>query len=234
MIKLKDFLVELSQQPLPKFDFLYPQRLKENRMFKVQKDTPIIVDRLMQCLNSKLTGDHVVVADIGDALFASLGLRIEQRSEFLSPAYYTSIGFSVPASIGTAFARPDLRPVVLVGDGAFQMTGMEYSTIARFQLKPIIIILNNKGYGTERPMLDGVFNDLHNWHYSKITEMMGYGIGQKVSTEEETLQALDNAFSDSDHAYIIEAQLESDDLSASLKKLTKLMKEKIYQFKTQY
>jgi TPP-dependent 2-oxoacid decarboxylase len=65
------------------------------------------------------------------------------------------MGFAVPAAIGAQLANPRLRPIVIVGDGAFQMTGMEISTISRFSLNPIIIVLNNRGYGTERPMLDG-------------------------------------------------------------------------------
>ena len=72
-----------------------------------------------------------MIADIGDALFAATELVIRGRTEFISPAYYTSMGFSVPAALGAQVARPDLRTVVLVGDGAFQMTGMELSTIVR-------------------------------------------------------------------------------------------------------
>jgi TPP-dependent 2-oxoacid decarboxylase len=63
-------------------------------------------------------------------------------------------------------ANPGLRPIVLVGDGAFQMTGIEVSTIARYRLNPIIIVINNRRYGTERPMLDGPFNDLQLWQYT--------------------------------------------------------------------
>jgi indolepyruvate decarboxylase len=80
------------------------------------------------------------------------------------------MGFAVPAAIGAQLANPKLRPIVIVGDGAFQMTGMEISTIARFGLNPIIIVLNNKGYGTERPMLDWPFNDILPWNYVKFQE----------------------------------------------------------------
>ncbi len=52
---------------------------------------------------------------------------IHRQTEFISPAYYTSMGFAVPAALGAIVARPNLRPIVLVGDGAFQMTGMELS-----------------------------------------------------------------------------------------------------------
>ena len=78
----------------------------------------------------------VVIADPGDALFASSELVIHRQTEFISPAYYTSMGFAVPAALGAMVARPKLRPMVLVGDGAFQMTGMELSTIVRHGFNP--------------------------------------------------------------------------------------------------
>ena len=69
---------------------------------------------------------------------------IHRQTEFLSPAYYTSMGFAVPAALGVMVARPELRPIVLVGDGAFQMTGMELSTIVRHGFNPIVIVLDNQ------------------------------------------------------------------------------------------
>ena len=74
-------------------------------------------------------------------------------------------------------ARPDLRPVVLVGDGAFQMTGMELSTIVRHGFDPIVIVLDNEGYGTERLLHAGdhEFNDIHPWHYHRLPEVLGGG-----------------------------------------------------------
>ncbi|NIR00664.1 MAG: alpha-keto acid decarboxylase family protein, partial [Gemmatimonadales bacterium] len=71
-----------------------------------------------------------------------------------SPAYYTSMGFGVPASVGVQMASPSLRPLVLVGDGAFQMTGLELSTSLRLGLNPIVVVLDNHGYSTERQIMD--------------------------------------------------------------------------------
>ena len=129
--------------------------------------------------------DTVVVADVGDALFGAADLFIHERTEFLSPAYYTSMGFAVPASIGAQLANPKLRPLVLVGDGAFQMTGMELATVARYGLNPIVVVLNNGGYGTERHMQDGPYNDVWPWQYHRLPEMLGAGRGFVVETEDE-------------------------------------------------
>ena len=117
------------------------------------------------------------MADVGDALFGAADLFIRERTEFISPAYYTSMGFAVPASIGAQLANPKLRPLVLVGDGAFQMTGMELATVARYGLNPVVVLLNNRGYGTERHMQDGPYNDVWPWQYHRLPEILGAGRG---------------------------------------------------------
>src|SRR4029453_5457269 len=105
----------------------------------------ITVKHLFERLNFSITKNTIIIADVGDSLFGALDLTTHGHTEFLSPAYYLSMGFAIPAAIGAQFANPKLRPIVIVGDGAFQMTGMEISTITRFSLNPIIIVLNNKG-----------------------------------------------------------------------------------------
>ena len=121
--------------------------------------------------------DMTVIADIGDSLFGAADLEMHRHTEFLSPAYYTSMGFGVPAAVGASMANPKSRILVIVGDGAFQMTGMELSTIAQHGLNPIVVVLNNHGYTTERFLLEGTFNDIPNWAYHRIPEVLGGGTG---------------------------------------------------------
>jgi indolepyruvate decarboxylase len=123
-------------------------------------------------------------------LFAGTDLSITGNTQFLSPAYYASLGFSVPARIGAKLAKPDLRPIVLVGDGAFQMTGMELSTALRYHINPIVIVLNNQGYVTEWLLLDGPFDNLQVWRYSMIPEILGGGRGFVVETEDQLEKTL--------------------------------------------
>ena len=124
-----------------------------------------------------------LIADIGDAIFGAVGIRSARQAQFIAPAYYMSMGFAVPASIGVAMATHSLRPYVLVGDGAFQMTGAEISTAVRLGLNPIIIVLNNDGYGTMRKIREGCFNVITQWNYSKICELVGGGEGTTASTK---------------------------------------------------
>ena len=83
---------------------------------------------------------------------------------------------------GPAWPTRHRRVLVVVGDGAFQMTGMELSTIAQHRLNPIIVVLNNHGYTTERFLLEGPFNEIHNWAYHRVPDVLGAGMGLEVHT----------------------------------------------------
>ena len=186
----------------------------------------VSVDYLFGSLNSFLDDNTIVIADPGDALFAAIDMTIHGATEFLAPAYYASLGFAVPAGIGAQIADPELRPLVLVGDGAFQMSGMELATAARFGLNPIVVVLNNEGYGTERPMLDGRFNDVHLWQYSKLTEVFKTGKGYEINTEDELEAALSDAKLQKTLT-ILDVHLRPDDSSLALKRLTSTLKKHV-------
>jgi indolepyruvate decarboxylase len=187
----------------------------------------ITVRRLFQRLNSFLDDETVVIADPGDAMFAGADLFIHSRTEFLSPSYYTSLGFAVPASIGAQLANPRLRPLVLVGDGAFQMTGMELATAVRFRLNPIVVVLNNGGYATERPLQDGAFNDILPWRYSRLPEVLGAGQGFDVATEDQLDTALRSARDFTDFFSILDVHLEPGDSSPALQRFTESLGKRV-------
>ena len=182
--------------------------------FELQPEDPITISRVIARLNQSLDDDLVVIADIGDSLFAATELVTHGRSEFLSPAYYTSMGFSIPATLGVEAAKPDSRTIVIVGDGAFQMTGMELSTIVRRKYCPIVIILDNKGF-----LHPGNFNDIHPWHYYKLPEVLGGGHGCEVRTEGEFDRALSDALADKSQLRIIQVHLPETDCSHALPRL---------------
>lgn len=187
----------------------------------VQPAAPITIRRLMARLNRSLDASTVVIADVGDALFASTELVIHQRTEFIAPAYYTSMGFAVPAVLGAMTARPDLRAIALVGDGAFQMTGMELSNIVRRGLAPIVIVLDNGGYGTERLLQPGdhAFNEIQPWHYARLPEVLGGGRGYEVRTEGDFDAALRAAWADRTGMSLLHVHLDRHDCSQALERL---------------
>ncbi len=187
--------------------------------WKPSNAAPMTMKRLFQKINSVLDQKLVVVSDTGDSLFAAADLSITQHTEFLSTAYYTSMGFAIPASMGVQVANRQLRPLVLVGDGAFQMTCMELSTTVRHNFNPIVIVLNNKGYSTERFIQEGPFNDIHNWQYHKIPELLGAGWGFEVHTEGDLEKAFKAAFANQDSFSLLNVHLDKMDVSPALKRL---------------
>jgi indolepyruvate decarboxylase len=163
--------------------------------------------------------DMTVIADIGDSLFGAADLEMQRHTEFLSPAYYTSMGFGVPAAVGASMANPRSRVLVVVGDGAFQMTGMELSTIAHHGLNPIVVLLNNHGYTTERFLLEGSFNDIRDWSYHRIPEVIGGGTGFEIRTVGELDAALKAAMANTAGYSLLNVHLDRYDRSPALERL---------------
>ncbi|MCZ6772793.1 MAG: thiamine pyrophosphate-binding protein [Proteobacteria bacterium] len=195
--------------------------------FEAAVNEPITVSRVFECLDATLSKDIAVVADPGDALFGAIDLTIHSRTEFIACAYYASLGFAIPASIALELAEPGWRPLVLVGDGAFQMTGMELTTSARYGLTPIVVLFDNRGYGTERPILDGPFNDVHPWAFAEIPKLIGAGRGYEVKTEGEFVDALASALTDTTQLAIIHVRLAQDDYSPALARLTANLRKRV-------
>jgi indolepyruvate decarboxylase len=129
------------------------------------------------------------------------------------------MGFAVPAAVGAGFASPGSRPLVVVGDGAFQMTGMELSTVARYGLNPIVVVMNNKGYTTERFLLEGSFNDIHDWAFHKIPEVLRAGRGFDVHTEADLDAALRAALANTESFSLLNVHLDPLDRSPALERL---------------
>ena len=224
-ISTREFINALNKESnqLKKFTKVKFARKTFTR-FQTIENQKITVNRMFQRLNAFISSKNVVIADIGDALFGGLDLLIHKGTEFLSPAYYLSMGFAIPGSIGAQLADSDIRPVVIVGDGAFQMTGVELSTVAKLNLNPIIILMNNDGFRTERSILDGVFNDIPQWNYGKITELIGCGKSYIVKTEGQFELALNEVEKNSKEFALIEVILDRFDSSEALDRLTKTLR----------
>ncbi len=227
-VRLDDFIRGLHQRTLKLARRALPTRPAELR-------TPWVADpaakvtsaRLFARLDGMLDDSMVVIADVGDSLFGAADLTMSWRTEFLSPAYYTSMGFAVPAAVGAGIANRALRPLVLVGDGAFQMTGTELSTAARHGLNPIVVVLNNHGYTTERFILDGAFNDIPDWAYHRLPDLLGSGLGMEVRTEAELDAALIAALANTASFSLLNVHLDPRDHSPALERLARRLMERI-------
>ncbi|MFI5456410.1 MAG: alpha-keto acid decarboxylase family protein [Isosphaerales bacterium] len=171
--------------------------------------TVIRVADVIAALRSLDQARYSFVADVGDSWFISLELRADV---YLAAGYYSSMGFGVPAALGAGIAEPGRRPLVIVGDGAFQMTGTELATHVDQGLRPIVLLLNNGGYG----MLEAIdrprqYYERRNWDYPSIARALG-AEAERVTSAGDLRAALRRAEA-APGAYLIEALTAKDDLS---------------------
>ncbi|HAA50990.1 MAG TPA: preprotein translocase subunit Tim44 [Planctomycetaceae bacterium] len=223
-IVLEDFVRGLLDSNLKPVRRPLPSRKRpRDRPFRPRTDKPVTNRRLFARINQMLDESMAVIADVGDSLFGAVDLHLSRHTQFLSPAYYTSMGFAIPAAIGVQVANPELRPIVLVGDGAFQMTCLELSTAVRNGFTPLVIVLNNKGYTTERFLQEGPFNNILDWKYHRMPDLLGGGWGFEVRTETELDQALTAALANQDAFSLLNVHLEPTDISPALDRLASRM-----------
>ena len=218
-IQFPDFLQALAKAKIRSKPFHHPNPHAVPKPLKnKERAEPLTVVDFFRILSLHLDEKCCVIADIGDAIFGAVGIRSERQAQFIAPAYYMSMGFAVPASIGVALGAKNLRPYVVVGDGAFQMTGTEISTAVRLGLNPIILVLNNDGYGTMRRIHEGKFNVITQWNYRKICELVGGGEAIVVATKGELDDAIRSAH-DSGELTVIEVKVPRDDISPQLARI---------------
>lgn len=221
-VSLEAFLRALNAHSFDVAERKIPESLKRRREpFRLEPDRALGMSRMMSRINDSLDERTIVIADIGDSLFAATELQVPGRTEFISPAYYTSMGFAVPAALGACVARPDSRVLAICGDGAFQMTGMELSTVVRRGFSPIVIVVNNEGYGTERMLHPGdwKYNDINSWKYHLLPQVLGGGKGYEVFTEGDFDAALKKAWDDRSGLSLIHVHVAVDDASQPLRRM---------------
>jgi indolepyruvate decarboxylase len=125
-----------------------------------------------QAMQGYLREGDVMFVDNGTA-FTLLGLKFPPKCTFVGSINWGSIGYSVGALLGALTAAPERRHILFVGDGSFQVTAQELSTILRHDHKPIIFLVNNGGYTIERGYLgkDETYNDIANWAYADLPKV---------------------------------------------------------------
>ena len=112
----------------------------------------------------------------------------------------------------TATLKTGKRALVLCGDGAFQMTGAEVSHASRHGCNPIVVVVNNGGWGIFRPVSPRAdLLELPDWRYAELAKLLG-GAGWRVETVAELEAALESAHREAGFS-IIEVTVPHDDLS---------------------
>lgn len=221
-VMVDDFMKLVAERAKPR-DYLqsHPVRTSaRSQPVEVQPDRALRAEHLYQRIEQFLDDSMVLVADVGDILCAVAEMHIDEPNNFVMQGYYMSIGYATPAGLGVALARPEKRAVIFAGDGAFQMTAQEVSTLIRNRCNAIVVLLNNDGYLIERYLHeDGRYNDVQPWRYADLPRVFGPEVLTiRVTTEGELEQALKSARAAEEYVVFIEAVVGRDP-SAALKRI---------------
>jgi indolepyruvate decarboxylase len=125
-----------------------------------------------QAMQGYLREGDVLFVDNGTA-FTLFGLKFPPKCTLVGSVNWGSIGYSVGALLGALTAAPERRHILFVGDGSFQVSAQELSTILRHDHKPVIFLVNNGGYTIERGYLGktDTYNDIANWSYADLPKV---------------------------------------------------------------
>ena len=157
-------------------------------------------------------GKMPIASDMGDCLFTAMEIA---HTALVAPGYYATMGYGVPAGLGLQ-AATGLRPLILVGDGAFQMTGWELGNCKRYGWDPIVLLFNNASWEMLRTFQpESSFNDLGHWGFAEMAAGMG-GDGVRVNTRAELIAALDKAMATRGRFQLIDITIPRGVLSETL------------------
>ncbi|MCC7218023.1 MAG: indolepyruvate/phenylpyruvate decarboxylase [Burkholderiales bacterium] len=179
-------------------------------------DAPIAPNDIACAINDLMAahGPLPIAVDVGDCLFTAMDI---DHTALIAPGYYASMGFGVPAGLGVQ-AASGARPLVLVGDGAFQMTGWELGNCERYGWDPIVIVFNNTSWEMLRTFQpESRFNDLPEWQFADAAPALA-GDGVRVTTRRAFAEALARAHATRGRFQLIEAMIPRGVLSATLQR----------------
>ncbi len=177
-------------------------------------DAPIAPSDIAAAVNDLFDrhGPLPIAADMGDCLFTAMEIR---NTGLVAPGYYAGMGYGVPAGLGACVAA-GARPLILVGDGAFQMTGFELGNCRRYGWDPIVLVFNNASWEMLRVFQpESRFNDLDDWRFAELAGPLG-GDGVRVRTRRELVQALARAHATRGRFQLVEVMLPRGQTSDTL------------------
>lgn len=212
LVALVDALLERTAPRAQRYEPVktnYPRGLLADDATITPSDIATAVNDLMA-----VHGRMDIASDMGDCLFTAMDM---EHAALVAPGYYATMGYGVPAGLGLQ-AATGRRPLILVGDGAFQMTGWELGNCRRYGWDPIVLVFNNASWEmlrTFQPESD--FNDLDEWDFATLAHGLG-GDGMRVRTRRELRDALDRAVATRGRFQLIEIMIPRGVLSPTLER----------------
>ena len=186
----------------------------------VADSAPLSLKELRRQFQNLVSPESDIVVETGDSWFNGQKLHLPAGARYFFQMQYGSIGWATGATLGVSLgAAAGRRTLALIGDGSFQLTAQEVSTMIRHHADAIIFLLNNRGYTIEVEIHDGPYNNIKNWDYAGLMEVFnageGNGLGLRATTSGELSSAIAKAVSHNG-TVLIECALDRDDCTPEL------------------
>jgi len=194
----------------------------EEEPFKLEKSKKLYHKDFWKQIGGFLKEGDMIFGETGTSNLALLSMRFPAKSTYVGSQIWGAIGFTLPAYFGSMLADPLRRQILFIGDGSFQVTAQEFSTILRHKQNPIIFLINNDGYTIERYIMGmkAGYNDIAPWKYAKLHEVMAKNskmITFEVSTQGELEEAMKKV-EEATEGILIEVHMDQEDAPEALKK----------------
>ncbi|KAM0424936.1 hypothetical protein ACHAPT_009737 [Fusarium lateritium] len=150
-------------------------------------DDILTQDKLWRTLANVIKPGDIILGETGTAGYGVREMPLPQHTRVFTPATWLSIGYMLPGAQGAALAQEELlkssnyhglssaKTILVIGDGSFQMTVQELSTIVRHHLNVVVFLINNDGYTIERCIhgRNQEYNDVAPWRYLQAPSFFG-------------------------------------------------------------
>ncbi|HAF2428040.1 TPA: alpha-keto acid decarboxylase family protein [Salmonella enterica] len=158
---LRELCLECAFAPPPTRSAGQPVRIDKGELTQ---------ESFWQTLQQYLKPGYIIPVDQGTAAFGAAALSLPDGAEVVVQPLWGSIGYSLPAAFGAQTACPDRRVILVIGDGAAQLTIQEMGSMLRDGQAPVILLLNNDGYTVERAIHGAAqrYNDIASWNWTQI------------------------------------------------------------------
>lgn len=210
-------------------DFSAQWQIQPGRVMKTASaDNGHLTQRhFWQTLEKYLQPHDILLGDQGTAAFGLADLTLPQGASLIVQPLWGSIGYTLPAAFGAQTSQPDRRVVLVVGDGAAQLTIQELSSMLRDGLRPLILLLNNEGYTVERAIHgpEQRYNDISLWNWTQIPQALNLDCQAecwKVTNASQLNDALTRA-ARGDKLMLLEVMLPKMDIPPLLKAVTQAL-----------
>ncbi|EMQ0964151.1 indolepyruvate decarboxylase [Citrobacter braakii] len=215
---LRELCLEMS--------FSLPPERPPVRRIQVEKG-PLTQENFWYTVQQYLAPNDIILVDQGTAAFGAAALTLPGGAEVLVQPLWGSIGYALPAAFGAQTACPDRRVILIIGDGAAQLTIQELGSMLRDGQSPVILLLNNDGYTVERAIhgANQRYNDIAAWNWTQVPQAFRRECQAECWRVEQALQ-LEEVLARLSHPQrlsLIEVVLPKADLPELLRTVTRAL-----------